>query len=182
MNQPTERTTRTVTRPRHAPSRALRAVAPLLLLTLAVVLAQGAGEISFRTEIYQVREVTNADGSTGERLVATTSAVAGQTIEYRVYAKNSSSGSLSAGTVQIVGPIPQGMTYVADSATVDDDRYITEYSVDGRNFSEPHVVVGEGSNRRVADPSEYTTIRWTVLVEMAPGQEEEFIYRVVLDE
>jgi len=45
------------------------------------------------------------------------------------------------------------------------------------------ILVGEGDERRVVEPTEYRAVRWTLLVPLEPGQEEPFYYRVtVLDE
>lgn len=171
MNLPTSR----------FPVRYALALVALLLLSAGPALAQSpSNPISFRSEIYVVSQVTAEDGSKEERFTAATSAIPGQTVEYRIFATNVGETTLPAGVVQIYGPVQDGMTYVANSATPSSERVLTEFSVDGTEFSEPPVLVGVGASRRVAEASEYTTIRWTLLVPMEPGQEVPFIYRVII--
>lgn len=153
----------------------------LALGLLATVFAQRANPISFRSEIYIVSQITRDDGSKEERFTAATEAIPGQVVEFRIFATNTGDTTLPAGVVQLFGPIEAGMQYVPNSATPTSDRLLTEYSVDGVTFSAPPVLVGEeGEVRRVADPTEYTMIRWTLLVPMEPGQEEPLAYRVLL--
>ncbi len=151
-------------------------------LALTGVHAQDAttNPIAFRTEIYVVSEVTLDDGTKQERFTEATSAIPGQVVEYRIFATNAGETTLPAGRVQIYGPVQEMMEFVANSATADSERVLTEYSVDGETFAQPPVLVGEGEERRVADPSEYVMVRWTLLVPMEPGQEEPFFYRVVV--
>lgn len=153
------------------------------LLVLAALLASlawaqgGDTPVSVRLEIYLVSTVGGE-----ERFTEATTARPGQTVEYRLFAKNESEETLPAGTVVVTGPILEGTTFVANSATPSSDRVLTEYSVDGEVFGEPPLVLpGEGGNRRVAEPTEYTAVRWTLLVPMEPGDEESFVYRVTLD-
>lgn len=161
--------------------RLLAFLAVLALLAAAAAQSQSS-PITFRSEIYVVSVVTAEDGSREERFTAATEAIPGQVVEYRIIATNSGETTLPAGRVQILGPIGEGMSFVANSATPSSDRLLTEFSVDGEEFDTPPVLVGEGDDRRVADPSEYRVIRWTLLVDMEPGQEEPFIYRVMIEE
>lgn len=163
-------------------SRSLRPAAVLALLAslVAAAVAQDANPITFRSEIYIVSQVTLQDGTKEERFTAATQAIPGQVVEYRIFATNSGETTLPAGVVQIFGPVQSGMEFVANSATQTSERVLTEFSVDGTSFSAPPVLVETGGERRVAEPSEYTMIRWTLLVPMEPGQEEPFYYRVVL--
>ncbi len=152
----------------------------LVALSSGTAAAQDNNPITFRSEIYVVSQVTLADGTKEERFTAATQAIPGQVVEFRIFAKNSGETTLPAGVVQIYGPVQSGMEYVANSATPSSTEVLTDFSVDGVNFSEPPVLVGPTSDRRVAEPTEYTMIRWTLLVPMEPGQEEPFYYRVVL--
>jgi uncharacterized repeat protein (TIGR01451 family) len=165
---------------------ALFAIAPL-----GAALAQDSGSqsggsqsatsnpIQIRTEIYVVSEVTKSDGTKGEKLTKADTARPGQIVEYRLFAKNTSDTTLPAGVVQISSPVPKGMQYVPNSATPSSDKLLTEFSADGgQSFSKPPVLVGSGSSRKVAEPTSYTDVRWTVLAPMEPGQELPFFYRV----
>lgn len=151
-------------------------------MMLAFAAAQSTtSPITFRSEIYIVSEVTLEDGTKEERFTAATEAIPGQIVEFRIFATNSGETTLPAGRVNIYGPIQEGMQFVGNSATPSSERILTEFSVDGENFSAPPVVVVEGEDRHVADPTEYTAIRWTLLVPMEPGQEEPFYYRVTIE-
>jgi uncharacterized repeat protein (TIGR01451 family) len=142
--------------------------------------APPANPIALRTEIYIVSLVTLDDGSREERFTAATSAIPGQVIEYRIFALNTGETTLPAGRVQVLGPVQDGMEFVAGSATPSSERVLTEFSADGAEFGVPPILVGTGENRRVVEPTEFEAVRWTLLVPMEPGQEEPFFYRVTL--
>lgn len=137
--------------------------------------------VSVRLEIYVVSATTNNDGTVTENFVPATTARPGQVVEYRLFATNNGDTTLPPGTVVILGPIPEGTAYLENSATPTSERILTEYSGDGGiDFSEPPVMVNTSSFRGVADPEQYTTVRWTLRVAMEPGAEEDFFYRVVV--
>ena len=142
--------------------------------------APPANPIALRTEIYIVSLVTLDDGSREERFTAATSAIPGQIIEYRIFATNAGETTLPAGRVQVLGPVQDGMEFVAASATPSSERVLTEFSADGSQFGVPPILVGTGDSRRVVEPTEFKAVRWTLLVPMEPGQEEPFFYRVTL--
>lgn len=138
--------------------------------------------VQIRVETYVVSEVTKDDGTKEERFSDATSAFPGQVVEYRIFATNVSDATLQPGILKVTGPVPDGMTYVEDSATPSSDRVLTEFSADGGvTYSEPPVLVGTGDDRSVAPPDSYTGIRWTLLVPMDVGDEEPFYYRVTVD-
>jgi uncharacterized repeat protein (TIGR01451 family) len=153
-----------------------------LLLTLFVI-AQG-GEVKVDTKIFLVNQVTDADGTVKEDLKPATTARPGQIVEYRLGARNKTDTTLPAGTVSITGPVPDGTTFVPDSATPTDERISTEYSADGQNFSDAAspILAGEEDNRAVVDPASYKAVRWTLLVSLEPGKEETFVYRVTVNQ
>lgn len=163
----------------------------LAMVAMSPVLAQDSGSqpaagqsatsnpIQLRTEIYIVSEVTNKDGSKGEKLTKADTARPGQIVEYRLFAKNVGDTTLPAGVVVISTPVPSGMEYVANSATPSSDSLLAEFSADGgHNYSKPPVLTGSGDAKKVAEPTSYTNIRWTVLTAMEPGKEIPFFYRV----
>lgn len=139
-----------------------------------------ANAIELRTEIYIVSLVTLDDGTREERFTEATSAIPGQVIEYRVFATNVGETTLPAGRVQVIGPVMAGMEFVPGSATPSSPRILTEFSHDGTNFGTTPLLVGAGDARRVVEPTEYKAVRWTLLEELEPGQEEPFYYRVTL--
>lgn len=168
------------------------ALAFVLLLATAFGLAQvdesaqppaapgPANAIELRTEIYIVSLVTLDNGTREERFTAATSAIPGQVIEYRVFATNVGETTLPAGRVQVLGPVMDGMEFVPSSATPSSPRVLAEFSHDGTTFGTAPLLVGTGQSRRVVEPTEYRAVRWTLLEEMEPGQEEPFYYRVTL--
>ncbi|MGL4609634.1 MAG: hypothetical protein ACRCYY_08105 [Trueperaceae bacterium] len=158
-----------------------------LLFTFSVVSAQETGqgtgtqdaqpsggtasdEVSIKTEIFVVNQTTGADGQVVEDTRPATTARPGQTVEYRLIAKNETDTTLPAGTVVITGPVPDGLTYIAKSATPKDERILTEYSADGTNFVEAEA------------EQAYKAVRWSLLVPLEPGQEETFVYRVTVNQ
>lgn len=133
--------------------------------------------VSIRLEIFVVSVV---DGE--ERYTPATTARPGQVVEYRLFATNVGDTTLPPGTVVLTGPIPEGTKYVANSATPSSERLLTEYSADGgRSYDETLVFVGADDDRRLAEPAEYTAVRWTLLVDMEPQTEEAFFYRVTVE-
>ena len=164
------------------PRRALLAVTiALTAMAAAIGLAQNDNPIAIRLEIYVVSEVTQSDGTVEERFAEATTARPGQVVEYRLFATNTGDTTLPAGTVVILGPVPDGTSYIENSTTPTSERLITEFSFDGETFSEPPLIMGEGEDRRLIEPSEYQAVRWTLLVPMEPEQEEVFFYRVMVE-
>lgn len=176
-----------VIRPWYVDAMKRLAIVFLLMLTAGAVLAQdqegGADEEFISDPIEVTMEIFVVNVVQGEeQLRPATTARPGQVVEYRVNALNRSPDTLPAGSVEIVGPILDGTTYVANSATPSSDQILTEYSADdGQSYSEEPVLVGAGDDREVAEPESYTHIRWTLLEPMEPGQEETFFYRVTID-
>jgi uncharacterized repeat protein (TIGR01451 family) len=154
----------------------------LLFLAFSATFAQ-SNEVTVTTEILLVNQVTGEDGAITEDLKPATTARPGQIVEYRLTARNETDTTLPAGTVSITGPVPNGTTFVPDSATPSGERISTEYSADGQNFSDSAspILSGSGDDRTVVDPAAYQAVRWTLLVPLEPGQEETFVYRVTVN-
>lgn len=149
-------------------------------LLVGVVAAQSR-PISLSTEIYIVSVGSRSDGTLEELFSPATEAEQGQVIEYRIFATNIGATTLPAGSVQIYGPVEDGMEYVSGSATPTSDRVLAEFSLDGAEFGTPPLLVGTGGAHRVAEPEEYKMIRWRLLVDLEPGERQEVgRYRVVL--
>lgn len=152
-----------------------------LCLMTSTAVAQDAGPVSIEVEIYLVNQVTRDDGSREERLTPTTEARPGQTIEYRLIARNVGDETLPASIVVVTGPVPSGTQFVPNSATPSTDALLTEYSADGgQNYFETNVFIGEGAQRTIAEPTAYTTVRWTLLDDMEPDDELVLVYRVIV--
>lgn len=153
----------------------------ILLLALAAWALAQDNPVTFRIESFIVDVITTEGGARQENFVAATTARRGQVVEYRIFITNRGTTTLPAGTVVITGPIPPGTAYLDLSATPTSERLLTEFTVDGNTFMEaPVLVTAADGTRRVADPSEYTAIRWTLLFALEPGQEEALLYRVTV--
>lgn len=152
----------------------------LLLLLAAGALAQD-NPVAFRIESFIVDAITLEGGARQENFVPATTARPGQVVEYRIFVTNRGATTLPAGTVVITGPIPQGTIYLDLSATPTSERLMTEFTVDGDTFMEaPILVTVADGTQRMADPSEYSAIRWTLLFALEPNQEETLFYRVIV--
>lgn len=170
------------------------ATACLVAATMAVGLAQGTSSkpasnsngqctssppIETCVEIYVVSPTTESNGSTGEKLVKATTALPGQTVEYRFSVKNIGQTTVPAGLVELPVAVPKGMQFVANSATPSSNKLLTEFSADGgQGYSKPPVLVGSGSDRKAAQPESYTNVRWTLLSALEPGQQVVLFFRV----
>lgn len=151
------------------------------LLFASPVLAQ-ENPISVRVEIYIVSMVTRDDGAREERFEPATQARPGQIIEYRLVVRNISRITQPAGVVQLFGPVPAGTTFVPFSATQSGETRLTEFSADGgETFAEANVFIEVDGDRAIADPTEYTTVRWTLLEELEPDVERVLRYRVTVN-
>jgi uncharacterized repeat protein (TIGR01451 family) len=159
-----------------------RLLLPVVLLFVLVV-AQSDNPVSVRLEIFVVSQITNEDGSVKESFKPSQTARPGQTVEYRLFAKNEDETNLPAGTVVITGPIPDGTTFVPNSATPNSDEVLTEYSADGENFqnSDSPVMIEIDGKKEIVDPLQYKAVRWTLLKELQPGQEVQFVYRITVN-
>ncbi len=157
----------------------------ILIFALGLALAQ-TDPVSYRLEAYVVSEVTAEDGSKEERFTQASTARPGQVVEYRLFVLNEGETTLPSGTVVLTGPVPEGTSFLAGSATPSSERLLTEFSADGgETFSEPPVIItvtdDQGQeNRVIAEPETYTAVRWTLLVPLEPNQEESFFYRVII--
>jgi uncharacterized repeat protein (TIGR01451 family) len=132
-------------------------------------------------EIYVVSQVTRDDGTREDRFTPATEARPGQTVEYRLIVRNVSEETLPPGIVVITAPVPEGTQFVPNSATPEHrraaDRVLRRPR---RHLRRDNVFVGLGDHRTIADPTAYTTVRWTLLEEMEPGAELTLVYRVTV--
>lgn len=137
--------------------------------------------VAIELQVYVVSQVTRDDGTREERFTQATEARPGQVVEYRLIVRNVGDETLPAGIVVVTGPVPEGTQFVAFSATPSDDGLLTEYSADrGTTFYETNVFVGQGEQRRIAEPTTYDAVRWTLLEEFEPAQELTLVYRVTV--
>ena len=137
--------------------------------------------VAIELQVYVVSQVTRDDGTREERFTEATEARPGQVVEYRLVVRNVSDETLPAGIVVVTGPVPEGTQFVAFSATPSDEGLLTEFSADrGTTFYETNVFVGQGDQRRIAEPTSYDAVRWTLLEEFEPAQQRTLVYRVTV--
>lgn len=88
--------------------------------------------------------------------------------------------SMAATNLVAINPIPMHMVYIESSARCKSSCKVT-FSVDnGKSFDIPsNLFVVDQGKKRVAKPSEYTAVKWTLL-SVAPNQKDECIYEAVL--
>jgi uncharacterized repeat protein (TIGR01451 family) len=155
----------------------------IVIFLFSLTLAQSDSPVSVRLEIFVVSQVTDEDGSVKESFKPSQTARPGQTVEYRLVAKNEDETNLPAGTVVITGPVPDGTTFVPNSATPNGDQVLTEYSADGESFqnSDSPLMVEKDGKKEIVDPTQYKAVRWTLLSELQPGQEVQFVYRITVN-
>lgn len=118
-------------------------------------------------------------GKDGQKLVATTQALPGDTIEYQVTYRNG--GTAAAKDVMATLPVPEGgMHYLADSAA----PAKVQASLDGKQFAAvplTRTVMKDGKQLSETVPaSEYRFLRWQ-LGELAPGRSVTVSSRMRLD-
>ncbi len=141
----------------------------ILILLSSFALAQADNPVAVRLEIYVVSMVNGK-----EEFKESSTARPGQIVEYRLFAANKGDTTLPPGSVTITGPVPEGTTYIADSATPSSDEILTEFTVNGSDFVDNEVVA-------TSEGGTLSAVRWTVEVDMEPGKEQAFVYRVTVD-
>ena len=102
-----------------------------------------ANPVSVRLEIFIVSKVGG-----NETFQEAATARPGQVVEYRLFANNEGDTTLPPGTVVVSGPVPDGTTYVANSATPTSDAVLTEFSVDGETFGDGDAPLFKNRRRR----------------------------------
>lgn len=107
--------------------------------------------------------IVAADGTLAE----STTAEAGDLIEYQVTATNIGETTLPPESVSVVGPVPESSTFVSGS-TVQDENVTLEYSEDGSTFD-------------VTEPTEVRAVHWTLNYPFEPDQEVDLVYRVTIN-
>ena len=118
------------------------------------------------------------NGQKVKRLVPAAKAVPGDQIVWTITATNVC--KTPTDNVVIANPVPEHMTYVANSA-MGTGTDIT-YSVDGKEFkgaAELQVHAADGT-ARAARADEYRAIRWTYMAAFAPGATAFVRYRAVV--
>lgn len=161
-----------------------RAIRVTLLLCLALLFAVSgqvlsqdlSSQVQLRLEMFVV---TTENGQ--EQFTPSITAREGQTVEYRILAVSHASEPLQAGTVTVTVPIPGDTTFQVNSAVPVSENVLVEFRVGDSEFMVPPVFVETDGNRRIAPPTEYTSVRWTLLDEFQPGEQRQFSFRVTVN-
>lgn len=97
----------------------------------------------------------------------------GEVITWRMRVTNNRATALPA--PKMVGPIPEGTTFVGDSA--EGEGVAVDYSLDGQSYSPRPMVQNERGEMVPADPSTYKSVRFTFNESVAPGKSKLASYR-----
>ena len=159
------------------PSWSSKVFASLALLIAAAALAAPRVEIA----ITQAKEIVETKaGQRESRFVATKEVSSGDVVEYTLAYRNA--GDQPARDALIDDPIPKGTSYLAASAAGDNAE--VTFSTDGGKTFAPAVKLSYEirlpsgqTEMRIATPSDYTHIRWTVR-SIAPGTSGKVSFRV----
>ena len=140
--------------------------------------AQEHGCIVLKSVAEQEKEVVNANGEKTRQLVAASKIVPGMEVVWTVTASNIC--KVPSEKVTINNPVPEHMSYVANSA-FGAGSDIT-YSLDGKTFAAPaELSVTENGARRQARADEYRHIRWVFRSPLQPGASAVARFRAVLN-
>jgi uncharacterized repeat protein (TIGR01451 family) len=160
------------------PNTRIAIVIASLLAAANLAHAAEPGCVELKTVAESEQEYTNDGGQKAKRLVPASKVVPGDEIVWTITAKNVC--DKAADNIVIANPLPEQMSYVANSAMgVGAD--IT-YSVDGKDFNAPTAIVVHDATgiRRTASPDEYRAVRWTYKSAFAPGATTFVRYRAIV--
>jgi uncharacterized repeat protein (TIGR01451 family) len=152
----------------------------LTLLTAGAHCAANAADkacIELKTSGDSEREVVE-QGQKVKRLVPVDKVLPGDEVVWTITAKNVC--ATPTDDVVIANPVPEHMTYVANSAM--GTGADIAYSLDGKEFksaADLQVRAADGTTR-AARPDEYRAIRWTYKAAFAPGATGFVRYRAVV--
>lgn len=152
------------------------------LLTLFAThgMAQDKGCILLKTVAEMERVTMDERGEKSTRLVPVEKVVPGDEVIYTVSATNIC--DQAAENVVIDNPVPEHMNYVASSA-IGPGTDVT-FSIDGGfNFGKADTlkVANADGTQRLAQPHEYTNIRWMMRNPLKPGSVAFARFRAVLE-
>ena len=162
--------------------KTMRLLCALLLLSGTTVAAWAEGEVALQNAVQKVEYFTNAQGETESRLIEAAQVVPGDELAYTITFENVSEDVVvDAGSVVITNPIPPEVIYLEGTA-FGAGTTITYSADDGSLFGQPEqlLIRGEDGADRLADPTEYTHIRWTFEPALEPGQRGSVSFRARL--
>jgi uncharacterized repeat protein (TIGR01451 family) len=107
----------------------------------------------------------------------------GDTIEYKILAKNVGTGVMTQ--PEIVDPVPEGVKYVIDSAKGDNCRILFSINKGMAYSTWPVMVTATNANgikiERQARMEEVTHIKWIVKQKLPAGGQKELSFKVVVE-
>ncbi|MCH9740013.1 MAG: hypothetical protein K0U38_04115 [Epsilonproteobacteria bacterium] len=136
----------------------LRNILLSIVASSVMVLANSGDSIQMSSATFE-EVVTMKDGKKATELKALDKAIPGMVVTYVNTIKNPTNET--ATNLVIVNPVPEHTTFVPND--IETKGATMEYSVDGKVFSEPSkVFINDSGVKRVAEPTEYTHVRWTI--------------------
>ena len=152
----------------------------LINISASLLLAIFSSQLMAQVEVTTVAETevteTDAQGKKTVKRTAATSVVPGTEVIYTITAKNT--GNEPASNIVVNNLVPAHTVYV-DGSAFGADTVIT-FSVDGGKSygkAEELTVKDASGNSRAAKAKDYTHVRWTLQIELQPGQQAEVWYR-----
>lgn len=140
--------------------------------------AQQQNCIELTTSAETEQEYVNEQGQKATRLAPAAKVVPGNEVIWTITAKNVC--GKPAENIVIANPVPEHMTYVANSA-MGVGTAIT-YSIDGKEFSPAAALTVRDADgaTRAARPDEYRHVHWTYTASFAPGATAFVRYRAIV--
>jgi uncharacterized repeat protein (TIGR01451 family) len=153
-------------------------VATFALSAMHIVSAQEKGCVELKTTAEVEQEYVNEQGQKAKRLAPAGKVTPGDEVVWTITAKNIC--EKPAENVVIANPVPEHMSYVANSAM--GVGTVIAYSLDNKEFKDAAALTvraADGSTR-VAGADEYRAIRWTYSAPFAPGATAFVRYRATV--
>ena len=152
----------------------------LINISASLLLTVFSSQLMAQIEVTTVAETevakTDAQGNKTVTRNPAVSVVPGTEVIYTITAKNT--GTEAASNIVVNNPVPANTVYV-DGSAFGADTVIT-FSVDGgQSYDAPDkLTVKDASGKvRAATAEDYTHVRWTLQVELQPGQQADVWYR-----
>jgi len=150
-----------------------------LSMPVIVSAQEKEGHIDLRSVAEMEQEIVNEKGEAEVVRVPAQKVLPGAEVIFTTFYENTSREK--ADNVVITNPVPEHMNYKGGSAA-GAGAAIT-FSIDGGNsYDRPEnlKVKNTDGKERIAEPSEYTHIRWVLNGSIQPGEGGEVIFRAIL--
>lgn len=142
----------------------MKKILALFMLFPSLVLAQ----VELKTEMYEVVEVQQDNGTSKVEWVAPDNIVPGDKVGYRIRFENT--GNEAAENIVLNNPIPENTIYVDGSARGANTDIV--FSVDGGDsFAKPEQLFIEKDGQQIqAQAKDYSHVRWTLTNALPSGE------------